>query len=81
MQLYIALKLSIKLLKKTVNIVRVCRSGLDHFYSISYLWYSTLAVLVCVIVGLVVSLFTGQYSCNWSQYSPPGCVCRAQLEV
>ncbi|XP_060076697.1 sodium-coupled monocarboxylate transporter 1-like [Ylistrum balloti] len=33
--------------------------GLAKFYSLSYLWYSTFGTLVCIIVGLVVSLITG----------------------
>ncbi|XP_062566846.1 sodium-coupled monocarboxylate transporter 1-like [Saccostrea cucullata] len=34
------------------------RSALDALYSLSYLWYSTLGLLIAVIVGLCVSLAT-----------------------
>lgn len=36
--------------------------GFDKFYSISYLWYSTIGVLVCLIVGVIVSLLTKKWS-------------------
>ncbi|XP_061190249.1 sodium-coupled monocarboxylate transporter 1-like [Saccostrea echinata] len=35
------------------------RSSLHALYSLSYLWYSTLGLLIAVIVGLCVSLATG----------------------
>lgn len=37
----------------------VQKTGLQTFYSISYLWYSALAVIVAVIVALVISCATG----------------------
>ncbi|WAQ96842.1 SC5A8-like protein [Mya arenaria] len=34
-------------------------TGIERLYTVSYLWYSPIAVLVCVVVGLFVSLITG----------------------
>ncbi|KAK3597517.1 hypothetical protein CHS0354_018109 [Potamilus streckersoni] len=34
-------------------------SGLEQFYSISYLWYSLIAVIVAVVVAVIVSCLTG----------------------
>ncbi|XP_021347394.1 sodium-dependent multivitamin transporter-like [Mizuhopecten yessoensis] len=34
-------------------------NALTKLYSLSYLWFSTFGTLVCVIVGLIVSLITG----------------------
>lgn len=34
-------------------------SGLDSFYSLSYLWYSTFGTLITFVVGLLVSFITG----------------------
>lgn len=34
-------------------------SGLTKLYSLSYLWYSTFGTVVCIFVGLIVSLITG----------------------
>ncbi|KAH3773444.1 sodium-coupled monocarboxylate transporter 1-like [Dreissena polymorpha] len=34
-------------------------SSLDQVYQLSYMWYSTLAVVTAVVVGLVVSCLTG----------------------
>ena len=33
--------------------------GIERLYTMSYIWYSPLAVLTCVVVGMVVSLITG----------------------
>ncbi|XP_052062969.1 sodium-coupled monocarboxylate transporter 1-like isoform X3 [Mytilus californianus] len=41
------------------NVAAAEKTGLQTFYSISYLWYSTLAVLVAVSVALLVSCFSG----------------------
>lgn len=38
------------------------RQGLDYFYSISYMWFSTIGMLAVIIVGLVVSFITGANS-------------------
>ena len=35
-------------------------SGLDSFYSLSYLWYSTFGTLITFVVGLLVSFITGE---------------------
>lgn len=34
--------------------------GLENLYSLSYLWYSFLALLIVVTVGLAVSFVTGK---------------------
>ncbi|XP_052782160.1 sodium-dependent multivitamin transporter-like [Mya arenaria] len=34
--------------------------GLDRLYSLSYLWYSCLAMLIVCVVGIIVSLITGR---------------------
>jgi SSS family transporter len=34
-------------------------TGLDKFYSLSYMWYMPFGVLVTLIVGLIFSIFTG----------------------
>lgn len=34
-------------------------TGLDGLYSLSYLWYNVIAVLIVIIVGLIVSFITG----------------------
>ncbi|CAC5405778.1 SLC5A6 [Mytilus coruscus] len=41
------------------NVAAAEKTGLQTFYSISYLWYSALAVLVAVSVALLVSCFSG----------------------
>uniref|UniRef100_A0A2C9JP75 Sodium-coupled monocarboxylate transporter 1 n=1 Tax=Biomphalaria glabrata TaxID=6526 RepID=A0A2C9JP75_BIOGL len=33
--------------------------GIDNFYGLSYLWFSALGIVSCVIVGLIVSWITG----------------------
>ena len=35
--------------------------GIDRLYTMSYIWYSSLGVLTCVVVGLIVSFITGKY--------------------
>lgn len=42
----------------------VCRHVLaDHWYSLSYLYFSPVGTFVVIVVGLVVSLLTGKYWC------------------
>ncbi|CAL1538590.1 unnamed protein product [Lymnaea stagnalis] len=38
------------------------RHGFEYFYSISYLWFSTIGMLAVIIIGLVVSFITGANS-------------------
>ena len=54
-------------------------SGLEKFYSLSYLWYSAFAVSVVVIVAIVVSCITG--TCYHIVSCQCGCFCchRRQL--
>ena len=35
--------------------------GIERLYTMSYIWYSSLGVLTCVVVGLIVSFITGKY--------------------
>ncbi|CAG2242103.1 SLC5A6 [Mytilus edulis] len=44
---------------ENIQVAAAEKTGLQTFYSISYLWYSTLAVLVAVSVALLVSCFSG----------------------
>ena len=37
------------------------REGLDHLYTVSYMWYGSMAVLVNIIIASIISMFTGQY--------------------
>lgn len=39
-------------------------SGLADLYKLSYMWYSSLAVVTTVVVGIVVSCLTGTYTCT-----------------
>ncbi|XP_076089792.1 sodium-coupled monocarboxylate transporter 1-like [Mytilus galloprovincialis] len=43
----------------TSNVTQVSQTGLDSFYSLSYLWYSTFGMLITFVVGLLVSFITG----------------------
>ncbi|CAG2242102.1 SLC5A6 [Mytilus edulis] len=43
---------------ENIQVAAAEKTGLQTFYSISYLWYSTLAVLVAVSVALLVSCFS-----------------------
>ncbi|KAH3818977.1 hypothetical protein DPMN_120707 [Dreissena polymorpha] len=36
------------------------RSGINRLYTVSYMWYSAIAVLTCVVIGLLVSIVTGE---------------------
>ena len=45
--------------KDIKHIMFAFRSFLEVIYSLSYLHYSTLAVIVSIIVGLIVSAITG----------------------
>ena len=38
------------------------RSGISRLYTVSYMWYSAIAVLACVVIGLLVSVITGESS-------------------
>lgn len=40
--------------------VVVVRSGFKQIYSISFLWYPTVALCVALVVGILVSCLTGQ---------------------
>ncbi|XP_052263489.1 sodium-dependent multivitamin transporter-like isoform X1 [Dreissena polymorpha] len=33
--------------------------GINRLYTVSYMWYSAIAVLTCVVIGLLVSIITG----------------------
>lgn len=46
-------------LNNTHNVVTESQSGLDQFYNLSYLWYSTFGLLITFVVGLLVSFATG----------------------
>ncbi|KAK3094940.1 hypothetical protein FSP39_008115 [Pinctada imbricata] len=35
-------------------------TGLDRLYSLSYLWYSTLGIIISIAVGMLVSFLTGK---------------------
>ena len=35
-------------------------SGIGEFYKVSYMWYTTIAVLTTLLVGLIVSCITGR---------------------
>ncbi|CAC5426793.1 SLC5A6 [Mytilus coruscus] len=41
------------------SLIQDSQTGLDRFYSLSYLWYSTFGMLITFVVGLLVSYFTG----------------------
>ncbi|CAG2233009.1 SLC5A8_12 [Mytilus edulis] len=43
----------------TGTVTQVSQTGLDSFYSLSYLWYSTFGMLITFVVGLLVSFITG----------------------
>ncbi|XP_059145998.1 sodium-coupled monocarboxylate transporter 1-like isoform X2 [Physella acuta] len=40
------------------------REGVDIFYGISYMWFSTIGLLCVIVVGLIVSFITGANSTN-----------------
>lgn len=41
------------------------RSALHELYSLSYLWYSTLGLIIAVGVGLLATAVTGKFICVW----------------
>ena len=43
----------------TTSSVNLSSEGFKHFYSMSYMWYTTFGVLVTVICGVLISLLTG----------------------
>ena len=49
------------LLWYNLHYVSICRPGYFGFYEISYMWYSAFAVIVCHVVGIPVSLLTGEF--------------------
>lgn len=48
-----------------------CRDSHNELYNISYLWYSSLAVIVGVTVAIIVSLITGKSSFLSQRYLSP----------
>ncbi|XP_052084212.1 sodium-coupled monocarboxylate transporter 1-like [Mytilus californianus] len=43
----------------TSSLIQDSQPGLESFYSLSYLWYSTFGMLITFVVGLTVSFITG----------------------
>jgi len=41
---------------------------MEHLYSVSYLWYSLIALLIVVVVGLIVSFITGRCHLKRKKY-------------
>ena len=44
------------------NIAFYFRAGYVEIYRVSYMWYSTIAVMIVSVVGLIVSFITGTYN-------------------
>ncbi len=44
------------------------RDGNLSYYQISYIWYAAYAVLCATVVGVLVSLVTGQFLEEWGEW-------------
>lgn len=49
---------------KTNVIPFIYREGLQKLYGLSYIWFSSIGILIVVIVGLFVSFVTGMFKFN-----------------